>query len=696
MKRKKKNVGIIFVIAALVTMLTGCGALEAAREGRAENTDVSGTGISQVYDLSTDVTNSDEYIKAYETLMTYKTENYSGQSVAEFNALLEADYLKFSEAYGIVVTNIQQDDENYDFVMMTLSNSVSEIYYRDVEKSNVVGVFGCAKKLAQPVKPLPGEEKILDDNPLYNFYFFVDYYINYTIPDSSVLTVGERDTAVAAVRMGMQNYVDGLSENEILNGGVEKMFTDKATALSDKFSTGNIKLSCEITSIEIYNNGNEKIINVESLSSSSGTNALQAQSMQVEELISKEDYKKIQSLQFDGYEDMAVSDYQKRVWEMTDTAEYAEMLERILGNEVLYELKDTDRTAAFLFYVLEPLTAEKWKTRSYGGYTDSSFAYPKDNAVLEYDFALTILNADTLTVREYNDTRLKVIKEMTNVLSDRSVTELQSVNTSVMEDDIQEATDNIIKSLQNEKIGISIEYAYFPIDEAGVDRGRDSGSSANREQRRYPNGTEEDYRSLLTLKSTDYRNMTLEDFNAKVLEWMDEDYERMERIGEDTACNDFRVYLSDEERSFIKLTVYLSGMENGKMIQSKITGRQEENPCCSEELPQKIADENSYSENSCNESGYNVAWSGLYYQFCYSISDKKTVTVGERDRQIQDMINAVRKFWNDMDIERVLKMNESDIVSELKKIAEKYSTDNITITISEEPVQFESMDERGL
>ena len=58
------------------------------------------------------------------------------------------------------------------------------------------------------------------------------------------------------------------------------------------------------------------------------------------------------------------------------------------------------------------------------------------------------------------------------------------------------------------------------------------------------------------------------------------------------------------------------------------------------------------------------------------------------------MINAVRAFWNNTDVESLLKMSESDIVQELEILAAAYSTDDITITTSEEQVHFERMDER--
>lgn len=319
-KRKKKNLFIAMLIVAAINMMTGCGSLKAASDGGGENVSEANAGVSGAGGLDTGISegnvsnacaaNQDTYRSAYETLMEYKAEDYSRQSIADLSALIDADYPKFSEAYNVVLQHILPDDENYDFVMLTLSASVAEIYYRNVEKSDVFSFGGCAKKLTQPVKPLPGEEEILAKNPVYDFLFFANYWINYTVPDSSLLTVAERDNALAAVSAEMQKYVDGLSENEILSGDIETMLADKASALSESLSTDNIKLSCEISRIEIYNEGEQEVIN----------------------LISKDDYQKLLLLQFDGYEDMTVSDYQRKAWELTDTAEYRDLLERVSGN----------------------------------------------------------------------------------------------------------------------------------------------------------------------------------------------------------------------------------------------------------------------------------------------------------------------------------------------------------------------------
>ncbi len=394
---------------------------------------------------------------------------------------------------------------------------------------------------------------------------------------------------------------------------------------------------------------------------------------------SKEDYQMLSALQFDDYRHMTVSEFQNKVWKMTDTEEYRDLLERFSKDETLYQMKDSDETASFLFYVLEPLTAEKWQTSSYSGAAVSDLPYPAENATLEYTYTLTILDADRVMVKDYNDTRLGVKDALSDILRNRTKEELQ--NETFMLKELKTYVDEMLSYMQTPELGVAIEYAYFPLS-AESENNANEDFDGNTEQRRFPNGTEEDYRILLTLKTPDYENMPLADFNSALLDWTNENSERMERVSEDAGWNDFQVTLTDEEISFVKLTVFLSGMENGKAIQSSYAG-QSLSPYYEEELPQKVASKNGAA-----------AWGSLYYRFSYNISDAETVTVGERDRQIEGMINAIRTFWSNTDIESILKMSESDIVKELEKIAAAYSTDHVTITIDEEQVHFECMDER--
>ncbi len=224
----------------------------------------------------------------------------------------------------------------------------------------------------------------------------------------------------------------------------------------------------------------------------------------------------------------------------------------------------------------------------------------------------------------------------------------------------------------------------MPLSEPDTGRGGQETIEEEQESREYPNGTEEDYRSLLELKTADYQTRSVADFNMDLLEWANESYERMERINIDIAQQDFSVNLDSDELIFVALTTWLSGVENGKYVQSINTGRKEEDPGYNQYLPSKTAEENGYA-----------AWCDLFYQFSYHIADKETLTVGERDYCIGSMMNGVQDFWNETDLEEMLSMTKDDVISKLKEIAEEYSNDDISITIYEDSVGFEKMDERN-
>ena len=396
---------------------------------------------------------------------------------------------------------------------------------------------------------------------------------------------------------------------------------------------------------------------------------------------SEEEFDKLLALRFDGYEDMSVSEFQNKVWELTDTEEYRDLLERFSQNTALYEQKDSNEIAAFLFYTLEPLTAEKWQTRDFGGGIATDYPGASDNAMLEFVFSLTIQNADTLTVGEYNAARLGVAGGLRNIMHGKTKEQLR--NHSFMQEAIDAEIEELNEKWNTDKLRISVEYSFLPLSEPGGGEGGQEEIPQEREPREYPNGTEEDYRSLLDLKTADYQSRSVADFNMDLLEWANESYERMERINIDTAQQDFSVNLDSDELSFVAITAWLSGVENGKYVQSINTGRKEEDPILNQYLPSKTAEENGYG-----------AWCDLFYQFSYHIADKQTLTVGERDACISNMISEIQDFWNGTDIDEMLGMTEGDIVGKLKEIAAEYSNDDITIIIQEDSVSFEKMDER--
>lgn len=382
----------------------------------------------------------------------------------------------------------------------------------------------------------------------------------------------------------------------------------------------------------------------------------------------------LQALQFDDYRHMTIAEFQNRVWEKTDTQAYSELLSRLSRDEALYALRDSDETAAFLYYVLEPLTKENWQSHTYSGAASSDSPAGQDHARLEYTYTLTILDAGHVKVKDYCDTRANVRDAMNHMLLGRMEEQLQSEE--YMRAELKTFVEGILPDFQTPELTVAIEWAYFPLSAEERDAGSDY--IGDQEQRTTPNGTENDYRSLLALKTPDYQDMSLADFNAALLAWADEDHERSERIDEDDRYDDFKVPLSEDERGFVEWTVFLSGHENGQTVRSAYTGKPENDPWHDQYLSARFG-----------ASGGKSGYCSLYYQFSWHIADKAAATVGARDSQISGMIKAVRDFWDTTDTEELLKMSKADIVAKLREIMETYSTSNIVITTSEEHVQFE-------
>lgn len=385
------------------------------------------------------------------------------------------------------------------------------------------------------------------------------------------------------------------------------------------------------------------------------------------------EYEKLLALWFDGYEEMSVAEFREKVGAATDTTEYRDLFER-LPESKLYELRDTDETAAFLFYILMPLNDDRWQTKAFSG---AVTVHSESGTALEYIITLTIVDEKALTVREYNDARTGVVDGLQVFLNGRPATELH--NNAIMEAAIRDEVQRLIQLWGNENLKVEIEYV-FRTEDSFQNEAPNAGSTLNTdtETRRAEYGTEEDYYSLLALKTADYENMSIADFNAKLLAWADEDFDRMGRIDADTQWDDFQVELSEEERQFVRLTVYLSGTENGEFVQSRYTNEAEADPVYGQSLPQKLERE-----------GKQPIWCDLYYQFSYHIADKETVTVEERDRLVGGMVSAIQKFWNETTLDDLLTMTEGDIISKLTSLAAEYSSNGVTITINAERVHFE-------
>lgn len=187
------------------------------------------------------------YSDSYAKLIAYKTGNYGQQSIADFNAALAPTPDALSQvlaAQADVISFITPDDKNYDFFTITMTLSAGELYceHRGEEFTFFAGI----SKQSGPSKWLDEEGEIW-----YEFNCYADLYVTYVINAPELLTVAERDYTLLTFKEKMQDYLNGLSEDEITDGNIEKKLTDKAAELAKDLSTENMTLSCEIPLIDI-------------------------------------------------------------------------------------------------------------------------------------------------------------------------------------------------------------------------------------------------------------------------------------------------------------------------------------------------------------------------------------------------------------------------------------------------------------
>ena len=253
----KKCLPIIFAALLMVSALTGCAGRNSSPEQNNATAQSSKTNISQPVTSTTGASSptiSPNTSAAYEKLIAYKTEGYGQQSIADFNTTLAStpdELTEFLAAVADVISTISPDDENYDFFTTTISFSSQELYGEHMGEEFFISMP--LSKLSRPCDYLDDEGETV-----YDFTCFVDATAVYSIQAPKFVSVAERDKALLTFKEEMQNYLNGLSEEEIVGGDIKKMLIDKSTELANSLSTENMKLSsCDIYMIQIHNAGTE-------------------------------------------------------------------------------------------------------------------------------------------------------------------------------------------------------------------------------------------------------------------------------------------------------------------------------------------------------------------------------------------------------------------------------------------------------
>ena len=241
----------------MVSALTGCAGRNSSSEQNNTTMQSSAPTISQPTTSTNGASSptvSPNASAAYEKLIAYKTDDYGQQSVADFNAALAStpdELTEFLAAVADVISAISPNDENYDFFITTISFSSHELYCEHMGEEVTFNM-----PISKKSRPCDYLDE--DGETVYDFACFVDANVAYSINAPELVSVAERDKALLTFKEEMQNYLNGLSEEEIAGGDIKKMLIDKSAELANSLSTENMKLSpCDIYMIEICNAGTE-------------------------------------------------------------------------------------------------------------------------------------------------------------------------------------------------------------------------------------------------------------------------------------------------------------------------------------------------------------------------------------------------------------------------------------------------------
>ncbi len=253
----KKCLPIIFAALLMVSALTGCAGRNSSPEQNNATAPSGETSISQPVTSTTGASSptvSPNTSAAYEKLISYKTANYGEQSIADFNTTLAPTPDELTEllaAVADVSNTISSDDENYEFFTTTITFSSQELYCEYMGEEVTFNM-----PISKQSRPCDYLDE--DGETVYDFSCFVEANVAYSITAPKLVSVAERDKALLTFKEEMQNYLNGLSEEEIAGGDIKKMLIDKSTELANSLSTENMKLSpCDIYMIEIHNAGTE-------------------------------------------------------------------------------------------------------------------------------------------------------------------------------------------------------------------------------------------------------------------------------------------------------------------------------------------------------------------------------------------------------------------------------------------------------
>lgn len=403
MKRQKKLLVVLLAIC-LLFFLHGC--VGEAKQGNTEHRALK-TMSGRVFGNFRRGSEALKYTKTdYDLALSFRTEGYENLTVADFNRKVldwedEENFHKTEEALHRLSNSLPQEDANGDFIFGTLFTSWGEC-----EKKH----YNACGQNSAPWYSVQIQRETLGDvfgDAVVVEGAYADFDFNYTIPDETKLTVGERDAILQSLESGMAKFLNLQDEKELREGkAMEKKLEAELQRQLKEWKQGVIWAGQ--TSLGYwYDKSWEKEDDIaEDTEEEYPTNYSKAQY----ELV-------LDKLKFQGYEELSVAEFNRRVHAAFYSEEDSEKSLWEAYDIVMTFLPETDPNYSFLQETVR-IAQEEYRAREeevLSGhtvdpeYSARAFAEEKEdvygdtvvvgNAEANYTFTYRILDENGLTVK---------------------------------------------------------------------------------------------------------------------------------------------------------------------------------------------------------------------------------------------------------------------------------------------------------
>ncbi|WP_058303165.1 M56 family metallopeptidase [Gorillibacterium timonense] len=392
-------------------------------------------------------------------------------------------------------------------------------------------------------------------------------------------------------------------------------------------------------------------------------------------------YRKLLDLRFDHYEEMTVSEYRNKAWEAIgqDEAAYRELLNGI--PESWFKERQANRDIQFVLTIMNPILSDKWRSWSFGGTKEWN------SGMLEYGASYTILDADTLKMKDRNRAVEGLQAEVARFVESKSEDEL--ADEAAMQALLQEEGRTWEQKYSTPSLEVTISIFSFRAEPEKEPLPSPAKDSIKEAESALGEATADDYARYLSLQAKGYKSLSVAEFNRSVLVTMEDGgpfpQESWERISHRLRLQmgDIPETLTEEEYQFLAITLNASLSENSAKHMQEYS-----NAKVLPYLKDRIKREPITTANGQQNPSFQA---DMEYTLTYTIPNEGTLTVSERDYALMGLLSGVRAFVDQWSEDEWV-TGRPALESEIDKLEKQYSSTRVQLSV--ENLIYQIYDER--